>query len=277
MAVRGTGIGLRAIHHDEVIARGSAVGWLEAHSENHFGPGSRTLLRKARSNYPVSLHGVGLSLGSTDPLDERHLSQVVQLAREIEPLLRLGALVVGLRRRPLHKRSASSALDTQEALARMIERVQRVQDALGREMLIENVPSYLRFTDSTIPEWEFLASLTRASGCKLLLDVNNVYVNAMNHGFDAQEFLSAIPTDAVREIHLAGHSIHRVGAREIRIDTHDAPVCDAVWALYSAVLERFGPIPTLVEWDSNIPPLDDLVAEAHKADRLQERHHVRAA
>lgn len=274
--LRGTGIGLRAIHHQEVIARSPSVGWLEVHSENYFGPGSRATLRKVRENHPVSLHGVGLSMGSTDPLDATHLREIVRLAREIEPLFVSEHLSWG----SVEGRFTNDLLPlpyTEEALDHMIERVRQVQDALGHEMLIENVSSYLQFTDSPIPEWEFLATLSRDSGCKLLLDVNNVYVNAMNHGFDAQAFLNGIPREAVREIHLAGHSIHRIGAREVRIDTHDAPVCDAVWTLYSSALERFGSIPTLIEWDSNLPALDALIAEAHKADRLRERHHARAA
>jgi uncharacterized protein (UPF0276 family) len=159
----------------------------------------------------------------------------------------------------------------------MVSRVSEVQAALGRQMLIENVSSYLQFAHSPIDEWDFLAELARRSGCGLLLDVNNIYVSAMNHGFDALRFIHGIPRDSVKEMHLAGHSLHTVGGREIRIDTHDAPVCDAVWSLYSAALERFGPVPTLIEWDSHIPALEVLVAEAHKADRALERHHARAA
>jgi uncharacterized protein (UPF0276 family) len=159
----------------------------------------------------------------------------------------------------------------------MTERVRQVQDYLGRQILIENVSSYLQFSCSRMAEWDFLASLAQESGCGLLLDVNNIYVSAMNHGFDPQVYLSRIPRRVVREMHVAGHSIRRVGEREIRIDTHDAPVCEAVWALYAAALERFGPVPTLIEWDSNIPALDVLAAEAHKADRMMETHRARAA
>ena len=270
------GIGLRAIHHDEVIARSPAVGWLEVHSENFFGRGTRAMLHDVRANHPVSLHGVGLSMGSTDPLDTRHLGEIVQLAREIEPLFVSEHLSWG----SVAGRFTNDLLPlpyTEEALRHMIERVRQVQDALGREMLIENVSSYLQFADSAIPEWEFLTALTQASGCKLLLDVNNVYVSAMNHGFDPHQFLNSIPRDRVREMHLAGHSVHRVGDREIRIDTHDGPVCDEVWALYSAALDRFGTVPTLIEWDSNLPPLDELISEARKADRMLETHHARAA
>ena len=275
---RRTGIGLRAIHHEEVIARGADVGWFEAHSENYFGRGGmpRRLLAKLRERYPVSLHGVGLSMGSTDPLDEFHLGEIVQLAREIDPLFVSEHLSWG----SAGGRYTNDLLPlpyTEEALHHMIDRVSQVQNAIGREMLIENVSSYLQFTHSQIDEWDFLAMLSQKSGCFLLLDVNNVYVSAMNHSFDPLHYLNRIPQDRVREIHLAGHSIQTIGGREIRIDTHDAPVCDEVWALYSAALERFGPVPTLIEWDSNIPALDRLVAEAHKADRRQELHHARAA
>jgi hypothetical protein len=272
------GIGLRAIHHQEVIARRPAVGWFEAHSENYFGRGGspREVLAKVRGDYALSLHGVGLSLGSTDPLDAVHLGEIVRLARELEPMLvseHLSWASVG-------GRFANDLLPlpyTEEALDHMSSRVMQVQDALGRQMLIENVSSYLQFTHSQIDEWDFLAELTRRCGCGLLLDVNNIYVSVMNHGFDALHFLDRIPRDSVQEIHLAGHSIHTVGGREIRIDTHSAPVCDAVWSLYSAALDRFGPVPTLIEWDTDIPALDVLVAEARKADGMLETHHARAA
>jgi uncharacterized protein len=272
------GIGLRAIHHQEVIARRPAVGWFEAHSENYFGLGGppRRALAEVRRHYPLSLHGVGLSIGSTDPLDATHLAQLVQLTRELEPMLVSEHLSWG----SVGGRFTNDLLPlpyTEEALQHLVSRVGQVQDALGRQMLIENVSSYLQFTHSQMDEWDFLAQLARQSGCGLLLDVNNIYVSAMNHGFDALAFLNGIPRESVREMHLAGHSIHTVGGREIRIDTHSSPVCDAVWNLYSAALERFGPVPTLIEWDSEIPALSVLVAEAHKADRMLETHHARAA
>jgi uncharacterized protein len=272
------GIGLRAIHHREVIARGPAVGWFEAHSENYFARGgaAREAIEAVRRNYPLSLHGVGLSMGSTDPLDAAHLREVVRLARELDPMLvseHVSWASVG-------GRFTNDLLPlpyTEEALDHMVSRVAQVQEALGRQMLIENVSSYLQFAHSQIDEWDFLAELARRCGCGLLLDVNNVYVNAMNHGFDALRFLNGIPRGVVQEMHLAGHSVHTVGGREIRIDTHSAPVCDEVWSLYAAALERFGAVPTLIEWDSEIPALDVLVAQAHKADGVLETHHARAA
>ena len=273
-----SGIGLRAIHHDEIIARRPNVGFLEAHSENYFGRGSApgNVLARLRSHYPLSLHGVGLSIGSTDSFNATHLREIARLVHDLEPLLvseHLSWSSVG-------GRFANDLLPlpyTEEALLHMVSRVGQVQDALGRQMLIENVSTYLQFAHSQIDEWDFLAELARRSGCGLLLDVNNVYVSAMNHGFDALHYLNRIPRHCVREMHVAGHSIHISGGREIRIDTHSAPVCDAVWALYSAALERFGPVPTLIEWDADIPALDVLVAEAHKADRLTESRHASAA
>jgi uncharacterized protein len=272
-----TGIGLRAIHHQDVIARGPDVGWFEAHSENYFGRGSaREVLEKVRRDYPLSLHGVGLSMGSTDDLDAHHLGAIVRLTRELQPMLVSEHLSWG----SAGGRFTNDLLPlpyTEEALSHMVTRVLQVQEALGREMLIENVSSYLQFAHSQIDEWDFLAELAKRSGCGLLLDVNNVYVSAMNHGFDALHYLNRIPREHVRELHLAGHSVHTVGGREIRIDTHSAPVCDAVWSLYAAALERFGPLPTLIEWDTDIPSLEELVAEARKADCMLEMHHARAA
>jgi uncharacterized protein (UPF0276 family) len=166
---------------------------------------------------------------------------------------------------------------TEEALRHMSERVRQVQDFLGRQILIENVSSYLEFSGSDIAEWDFMATLAHESGCGLLLDVNNVYVSAMNHGFDPHLYLKGVPQRAVQEMHLAGHSIRVIDGREVRIDTHDAPVCEDVWTLYAAALARFGPVPTLIEWDAKIPALDVLAAEAHKAERMMEIHRARAA
>lgn len=273
-----SGIGLRAIHHEEIIARSPHVGWLEAHSENYFGrrsaPGN--VLARLRGDYPLSLHGVGLSVGSTDPFDSTHLGEIARLVRDLEPVLVSEHLSWG----SVGGRFTNDLLPlpyTEEALRHMIARVGHVQDFLGRQILIENISSYLQFSSSQLTEWDFLSALARESGCGILLDVNNVYVNGMNHGFDPLVFLDRIPRNAVREMHLAGHSIRNLGGREIRIDTHSAPVCDEVWALYSAAVTRFGAVPTLIEWDAEIPPLNVLVAEAHKADSLMENTRARAA
>ena len=272
------GIGLRATHHREIVARRPDVGWFEAHSENYFARGGLLpgVLGKVREHYPLSLHGVGLSIGSTDPLDREHLAEIARLVHDFEPMLVSEHLSWG----SVDGRFTNDLLPmpyTQEALRHMSDRVRQVQDFLGRQILIENVSSYLQFACSDIPEWDFLVALAHESDCGLLLDVNNVYVNAMNHGFDAYTYLNRIPRHAVHEMHLAGHGIRVIEGRDVRIDTHDAPVCDDVWALYAAAVERFGHVPTLIEWDSNIPTLDVLAAEAHKADRMTEAHRARAA
>jgi uncharacterized protein (UPF0276 family) len=160
---------------------------------------------------------------------------------------------------------------THEALAHLVARVDAVQEFLGRQILLENVSSYLEFTGAELPEWVFLAELAQRTGCGLLLDVNNVYVSARNHGFDARDYLSRLPTWPVQEIHLAGHTVNLDGDVEIRIDTHASPVCDDVWALYEYTLARFGPLPTLIEWDTDIPALPELLAEARRADLRMER------
>jgi uncharacterized protein (UPF0276 family) len=277
-ALKGAGIGMRAPHHREIVTRTPALGWVEVHSENFFvrGGPQRKLLEQVRMHYPLSLHGVGLSLGSTDPLDCTHLAELSRLVRDFEPALVSEHLCWG----SVGGRFTNDLLPlpyTEEALRHMVGRVRTVQESLGRQILIENVSSYLQFTCSQMTEWEFLSALVQESGCALLLDVNNVYVNAMNHGFDARTFIEHIPAGAVREIHLAGHIVNRVGDREIRIDTHSTHVCDAVWELYAFALRCHGYVPTLIEWDAEIPALDVLIAEARKAQGIMEKHRARIA
>jgi len=263
------GIGLRAAHHDALLAERPATGWIEVHSENYFVDGGSQLdyLLQARRLYPLSLHGVGLSLGSTDPLDRTHLAELARLVERTEP----GLVSEHLSWSSVEGRYFNDLLPlpcTREALAHMVRRVDEVQEYLGRQILIENVSSYLQFEGAEFEEADFLAELARASGCGILLDVNNVYVSACNHGFDALAYLERLPVAPVQEIHLAGHSVNRWPGGEIRIDTHSAPVCEAVWSLYIAALGRFGRVPTLIEWDAELPPLATLVAEAARADRL---------
>ena len=272
------GIGLRAQHHADIVAHKPAVGWFEAHSENYFAAGGaqRSYLTRIRADYALSLHGVGLSMGSTDPLNRDHLAQIVRLVHDFEPML----VSEHLSWSSIGGRFTNDLLPlpyTEEAQRHMVTRVRDVQDALGRQILIENVSSYLQFTCSRIPEWEFLTSLAEESGCGILLDVNNVYVSACNHGFDAYAYLQALPRYAVKEIHLAGHTVRRIGKEEIRIDTHSTHVCDAVWDLYAAAAKRFRGVPALIEWDADIPSLDVLVAEAHKADDIAGVEHVAVA
>jgi uncharacterized protein len=267
-AAHCSGIGLRSQHHAEFLERRPAVGWVEVHSENFFARGGmqREVLARVRADYPVSLHGVGLSIGSTDPLDRAHLAELARLQRGFNPVLVSEHLAWG----SVDGRYLNDLLPlpyTAEALRHMAARVGAVQDFLGRQILIENVSSYLQFNGAEMAEWEFLAALADESGCAILLDVNNLYVNAVNHGFDPREYLHSIPPRAVQEIHLGGHSIERLGTRELLIDTHAAPVCNAVWELYGTALERFGPVYTLIEWDAELPALDVLLAEVRKIEQ----------
>jgi len=269
------GIGLRAPHHAELARRRPPLDFLEVHSENFFAEGgpARASLERFRADYALSLHGVGLSLGSVDPLDDEHLGRLAALVRRFDPLLVSEHLCWS----SAGGRHANDLLPlpfTREALDHVVARIGRVQEALGREILVENVSSYLAFPGAEMPEWEFVAEAARRSGSRVLLDVNNVYVNAANHGFDARRYLDAIPAGLVGEIHLAGHE-----AREgLLVDTHGARVCDAVWSLYERAVARFGARPTLVEWDTDIPELDVLLDEAATADAIVARTSaVRAA
>jgi uncharacterized protein (UPF0276 family) len=263
------GIGLRAEHHAAVLEGLPAVGWLEVHSENHFAPAgaAHKVLDRIREHYPISLHGVGLSLGSTDAMDREHLAQLRLAIERYQPALVSEHLCWG----SVGGRHTNDLLPlpyTEEALRHLVSRVREAQDALGRRLLIENVSSYLAFCDSALTEWEFIAALADESGCGILLDVNNIYVSAFNHGFDAHEYLAGLRAEAVLEIHLAGHSSRQLDGHELLIDTHDARVAPGVWTLYEAAVARFGRVPTLIEWDTDLPALEVLVAEAHEADRL---------
>lgn len=258
------GIGLRDPHHHQVLKELPAVAWLEVHSENFFGPGGRPLqvLEAVRQHYPLSLHGVGMSLGSSDELSARHLDKLKTLVDRIEP----AAISEHLCWSSVDGRFLNDLLPlpyTEEALAHVAARIDRMQAVLGRTILVENVSSYVRFAASALQEWEFLAEVSRRSGCGILLDVNNIHVSAANHGFDPLAYLRGIPREAVGEIHLAGYS----EVDDFLVDTHSRPVQDVVWRLYAEALKRFGPVATLIEWDNDIPPLEVLLAEAAKADR----------
>jgi uncharacterized protein (UPF0276 family) len=272
------GIGLRAQHHSDVLDQKPAVGWFEAHSENYFADGGAHLdfLERIRAQYPLSLHGVGLSLGSADPLDREHVRRLARLSQRVEPSLiseHLSWSSVG----GLFANDLLPLPYTEEALGHVSAKIAQVQDLLGRRILVENVSSYLEFRCSRIPEWEFLAAVAAQSGCGILLDLNNIYVSARNHGFDAQTYLEAMPRHAVAELHLAGHTPVIQGGRELLIDTHSAPVCADVWELYRAALTRFGAVPTLIEWDAELPPLATLVAEAEQANVIREALYADAA
>jgi len=271
------GIGLRSTHVHEILETRPALGWVEVHSENYFGRGiPRHYLERIRKDYPVSLHGVGLSVGSTDALSRDHLAALRELIADIDPLFvseHLSWSSVGGR----YLNDLLPLPCTEEALAHVIARVDEIQERLGRQMLIENISSYLQFAESAIPEWEFLAELASRSGCAVLLDVNNIFVSATNHGFDMHRYLQAIPVRAVQEMHLAGFTRKTFEGGEILIDTHNRRVVPEVWRLYEAAVERFGAVPTLIEWDSDLPPLAVLLDEARRAQTIMETHHARAA
>jgi len=258
----GTGIGLRPPHYADVAEGKARVDWLEVITENFMveGGNPRRVLRAVRERYPVVLHGVSMSLGSVDPLDERYLDGLAALAREIEPAWISDHLCWS-------SFGGHSGHDlwplpyTEEALHHVAGRVARVQERLGRRILVENVSSYLTFRGSTMTEWEFLAALAETADCGLLLDVNNVFVSARNHGFDPIAFLDGVPRARVGQFHLAGHSDKGTHL----LDTHDHPVCDDVWALYREAVRRFGAQATLLERDDAIPSLDELVEEARRA------------
>jgi uncharacterized protein (UPF0276 family) len=262
----GHGVGLRTEHYADVLARKPAVDWFEVISENFMVPGGnpRRVLREVRERYPVVMHGVSLSIGTTDPLDRRYLDELAALAAEVQPAWVSDHLCWG----SIDGTMAHDLLPlpfTEEALAHVVDRVRQVQDHLGRRILLENVSSYLTFRHSAMPEWQFLAEVARQADCGILLDVNNVFVSAHNHRFDPREYLAGLPADRVGQIHLAGHSARG----ELLIDTHDHPVPDGVWDLYRQAVALLGPRSTLIEWDAQLPGLDGLLHESALARRAE--------
>lgn len=264
-----SGIGLRAEHYQEILGKLPDIGWLEVHSENYFGDGGRPLfyLEKLAHHYPLSFHGVGLSIGSTDKLDIRHLKKLKNLIDQFQPGLVSEHLSWGSFQ-GTHFNDLFPMPYTSEALKHMAERINYIQEYLGRQILIENVSSYLQFEYSEMTEWEFLEQLAAQAGCGILLDVNNIYVNACNHGFDGKDFINSISRKYVQEIHLAGHTTKHIDGNVILIDTHNQRVTDKVWSLYEFAIRRFGKTSTLIEWDSDLPTLDTLLDEANMADRI---------
>jgi uncharacterized protein (UPF0276 family) len=252
------GLGLRPEHYEEIAASPGRVSWFEALSENYMVPGGGPLhwLDRLRRDYPMALHGVSLSIGSIDALDRGYLDNLKALVGRVQPLWVSDHLCfTGLRGQNMH--DLLPLPYTEEALDHVAERVMAVQDHLGQRLVLENVSSYVTYAASELTEWEFIAELARRADCEILLDVNNVYVSAFNHGYDPLTFLNGIPADRVVQFHMAGHS--HMGTHII--DTHDHPVCEDVWELYAAALKRFGRVSTMIERDDNIPPLDELLLE----------------
>jgi uncharacterized protein (UPF0276 family) len=260
----GFGAGLRAEHYEDVLGGRPNVDWFEAISENYMDTGGRPLaiVEAVRRDYPLALHGVGLSIGSVDPLSERYLERLSTLVSRIEPSLVTDHLCwTGVDGRSLF--DLLPLPYTEEALAHVVARVRRVQDFLGRRILLENPSTYIAYRASMMPEHEFLAAVAEQADCGILLDVNNVYVSATNHGFDPRAYIDAIPVERVGQLHLAGYT----DTGSYLFDTHSAPVSDAVWDLYAHTVRRFGSVSTLVEWDAEIPPLTRLCEEVDRARR----------
>jgi uncharacterized protein len=272
------GVGLRSPHHEHAAAGRIDVAWLEVHTENYFHEGGPQLdaLERARAHYPLSFHGVGLGLGSVEPLDREYLARVKRAVERFEPALVSEHACWG-HAGGEHFNDLLPLPYTEEAVELLAARVAQVQDVLGRQILIENLSSYFAYAASRLSEWEFLAAVVERSGCGLLLDVNNLYVNQVNLGLDAARFIASVPAAAVHEIHLAGHRRNQVGSRDLLIDDHGSSVCADVWSLYERAIKRLGPVPTLIEWDTDVPAIEVLVAEAHKADLIMERSRELAA
>ncbi|MDF1685827.1 MAG: DUF692 domain-containing protein [Parvibaculaceae bacterium] len=261
------GIGLKGEHMDDVLETRPDLGWFEVHPENYMNSGGilHDRLEKIRALYPLSLHGVGLSLGTYGPLDRTHLLRLKELEERYQPGL-VSEHLAWCRYEDKHFNDLLPLPLTQEALDVMIAHVDEMQDVLGRQVLIENPSSYISFDHVEMNEPEFLAALAYQTGCGLLLDINNVYVSAQNHGFDAVDYLRNFPAASVQEIHLAGHALEVRDGHKIRIDDHGSEVSQEVWQLYRFYLQQVGPVPTLIEWDTNVPALSVLLEQAALAD-----------
>lgn len=270
----GFGLGLRVEHYESILASRPAIDWFEALTENYLVPGGKPLhfLTRIREHYPIAMHGVSLSIGSTAPLDREYVAQLKTLAARIEPAWISDHLCwTGVAGKNLH--DLLPLPYTEEALEHVVRRIRTVQDILGQRIVLENVSSYISFRESPLTEWEFLRHVAEQADCLILLDLNNVYVSSVNHEFDPYEYLDAIPVERVQQIHLAGHE----NQGDYLVDTHDHPVHDAVWTLYAAAVRRFGRVSTMIERDANIPPLQELEGELAEARALSERVLAEAA
>ncbi|TFY90221.1 DUF692 domain-containing protein [Pseudomonas kairouanensis] len=261
----GYGLGLRKEHYSDFLETPVPVDFVEVISENFMVAGGqpRHILRQVRERYPVALHGVSMSIGTAEGLDAAYLYRLKSLVDEIEPLF-VSDHLSWSRTGNFNSHDLLPVPYTDEALDRVCANIHQAQDVLGRTMLFENPSSYLAFEGASMSEWEFIAAMAQRTGCELLLDVNNVFVSASNHGFDALAFLDGIPAERVRQVHLAGHS----QGRELLIDSHDSPVCEGVWALYAQAMARLGPVATMIERDDEIPPLAELLQELSMARAL---------
>jgi uncharacterized protein (UPF0276 family) len=258
----GFGVGLRRCHYTQILEEHPRMDWFEVISENFMVAGGRPLqvLEGVRSHYPIVMHGVSFSIGSTDPLNFKYLKQLATMVRQFEPAWVSDHLCwTGVEGRNLHDLLPLPYTD--EAVQHVASRIRQVQELLERTILIENVSSYMEFTCSRLSEWEFLSAVADEADCAILLDINNIFVNAFNHGFDAVRYIDSVPAERVIQFHLAGHSDHGT----YLLDTHDHPIRSEVWALYEYAVGRFGRVPTLIEWDDNIPEFEVLSATADEA------------
>jgi len=261
----GFGAGLRRPHYSYIVEHRPKIDWFEVVSENFMVAGGRAIevLEEVRAHYPIVLHGVSMSLGSTDPLNRDYLNNLRELAKRFDPAWISDHLCwTGVGGRNLH--DLLPLPYTEEALSHVVKRIRQVQDTLERPMLIENVSSYMAFADSTMPEWQFISEIAEQADCGILLDINNIFVSAFNHRFDPNEYLDAIPVERVGQYHLAGHSDHVTHL----LDTHDHPVRDEVWTLYERAVRRFGAVSAIVEWDDNIPEFPVLIETADRARQI---------
>lgn len=264
----GYGLGLRTKHYSYILEQRPSVDWFEILTENYLVPGGRPLyfLDQIRQNYPVVMHGVSLSIGSSDPIDFNYLAQVKQLAERIEPAWLSDHLCwTGVKGHNMHDLLPLPYTD--EALEHLVTRVKQVQDFLGRQILLENVSSYLTYQHSHMSEWEFLATVAEKADCYILLDVNNIYVSAFNHSFDPLDYLKGIPPKRVKQFHLAGHE----NCGDYIIDTHDATIIEGVWSLYADAVRLFGRVSTMIERDDHIPELTELLVELDQAKSIAEK------
>lgn len=263
------GIGLRAEHYQEVLTTLPKIDWFEVHSENYFGEGGKPIyyLEKIRNDYPLSFHGVGLSLGSSDELDISHLEKLRKLINYFSPHF-VSEHLCWSSIKGHYFNDLLPLPYTEEALVHIVKRINQTQEYLKRKILIENISSYLQFSHSAMPECEFLNEVAKRTECGILLDINNLYVNQINHGWDIENYLNTISVNYVKEIHLAGFSKKNIEGHTILIDTHNAPVAPEVWQLYKKTIQAFGKIPTLIEWDRDVPELDILLREASIANRI---------
>lgn len=272
LPLQEAGIGLRAPHYEDILELHSAIGWIEVHPENYFGGGiHRHYLSKARELYPLSFHAVGLSLGSDQPVNDAHLQQIKDLINIYEPF-QVSDHASWSASGNAHLNDLLPLPYTKKTLDRLCTNVDHVQTVLGRRILVENPSTYVSFAIDEMSEPEFMNELARRTGCGILLDVNNIYVQSRNHNFDPYDYINTIEADHVSELHLAGHIEKQCGDTTMLIDTHNHYICTDVWALYEHTINRMSTIPTLIEWDSDLPAFKDLAGEARKAQIIMDRH-----